>query len=204
MPAGLAAESQIQPIRFPKPSRRRTGAGALWPCTKLHFTSPSRRAESGSDRNTLLVLPLAPALGREPRRPGTPSPGREEEPEPGRGAAVPAGSEGAEPGFITTINSFTMQGSSRGKGGEKAPSPRCRKAPCFPGRLSKGSSPSAVPHSGESNLCANIVIYLLAPPLTAGHTLAASETERRATARRRKRGGCAGGKVRGGQIQVQC
>lgn len=54
------------------PGRRRTGAGAgsvFSPArTKLHFTTPPRRARLGSDRNTLLVLPAAPALGPGPPR----------------------------------------------------------------------------------------------------------------------------------------
>lgn len=54
------------------PGRRTTGAGAgsvfSLARTKLHFTTPPRQTWLGSDRNTLLVLPAAPALGPGPPR----------------------------------------------------------------------------------------------------------------------------------------
>lgn len=103
----LAAESQIQRIHLPKlrsrvSGRRRTGAGAgsvfRLAGTKLHFPTPPRWTESGSDRNTLLVLPAAlprplarPCPWTGPQRPGTPSLGRGEE--PGLAGEAAAGAE---------------------------------------------------------------------------------------------------------------
>lgn len=108
----LAAESQIQRIHFPKLRRRvdpphpagEEPGQALarylgWLAgTKLHFPTPPRWTESGSDRNTLLVLPAAlprplarPCPWTGPQRPGTPSPGRGEE--PGLAGEAAAGAE---------------------------------------------------------------------------------------------------------------
>lgn len=174
----LAAESQIQRIPFPNPrrrarpsppGRRRTGAGAgsvfSLARTKLHFTTPPRRAESGSDRNTLLVLPAPPALpplpldgaaaaGDPPRQAGERNRGREarRRPELRSGTEPPSWPGGTESRqnraavFITTINSLTTQTSSGGKGENKPRLPAAERHPASQGGYQRGarSRPSRI------------------------------------------------------------
>lgn len=97
-----------------------------------------------------------------------------------------------------------MQASSGGKGEKKPRLPAAERHPASQGGYQRGARSRPSPHSGESNLCANIVSYLLAPPLTAGRTLSGIGNRAEGYSPPQKEGRVRGGKVRGGQIQVQC